>query len=54
MSSYALILESIIYFKRSMLKSPATQYGKALEFKCSTTPLKEFSNFLKFSEEQVG
>ena len=41
MSAYALISEFIIYFKRSMLKL----HGKALEFKCSTTSLKEFSNF---------
>ena len=48
---YALILESIIFFKWSMLKSPARWYGKAFEFKCSVTSLKEFSNFKKFSEE---
>ena len=46
MSVYALILESIIYFKKSMLKLPAMQYGKALELKCSITSLKEFSNIL--------
>ena len=47
MSAYALILESIVYFKGSVLKSPAIQYGKALEFKCSITSLQEFLNFLK-------
>ena len=44
------MLWSIIYFKRSMLKSPAISYGKAFKLKCSMTSLMKFSNFWKFSE----